>query len=106
MPDDPNTADTLGWVLYRRGVPSAAIGYLKEAAAGTRPGDANLGLIRYHLALAYNASGDKTNCKETAQQALADHQAYTTAQKAAGAAGVSDPEWMADARTMVEHCSQ
>ena len=106
MPDDPNTADTLGWVLYRRGVPSAAIGYLKEAAAGTRPGDANLGLIRYHLALAYNASGDKTNCKETAQQALADHQAYSTAQKAAGAAGVSDPEWMADARTMVERCSQ
>jgi tetratricopeptide (TPR) repeat protein len=40
MPDDPNTADTLGWVLYQRGVPSAAIGYLKEAVAarGSRAG--------------------------------------------------------------------
>jgi tetratricopeptide (TPR) repeat protein len=63
LPDDPNTADTLGWVLYQRGVPSAAIGYLKEAAAGTRQGDVNLGLIRYHLALAYEKSGDKTNAR-------------------------------------------
>ena len=106
MPDDPNTADTLGWVLYRRGVPSAAIGYLKEAAAGTRPGDANLGLIRYHLSLAYDASGDKASCKSTAEQALEDHQAFTTAQKQAGAAAVADPAWMADARSVLQRCSQ
>jgi tetratricopeptide (TPR) repeat protein len=106
MPDDPNTADTLGWVLYRRGVPSAAIGYLKEAAAGTRPGDSNLGLIRYHLALAYEASGDKENARESAEQALSDHQAYATAQKSAGAAAVSDPPWMADARSVLERTSQ
>jgi tetratricopeptide (TPR) repeat protein len=105
MPDDPNTADTLGWVLYRRGVPSAAIGYLKEAAAGTRPGDSNLGLIRYHLALAYEASGDKTNAKEAAEQALADHQNFTTSQKAAGAAAVPDPPWMADARGLIQRTS-
>jgi tetratricopeptide (TPR) repeat protein len=105
MPDDPNTADTLGWVLYRRGVPSAAIGYLKEAASGTRPGEANLGLIRYHLALAYEASGDKAGAKEAAQQALADHQAYAASQKAAGAAAVADPPWMADARGILQRTS-
>ena len=31
MPDDGSAADTLGWVLLKRGVPSAAIGYLQEA---------------------------------------------------------------------------
>lgn len=105
MPDDPNTADTLGWVLFRRGVPSAAIGYLKEAAAGTRQGDANLGLIRYHLAQAYEASGDKANAKRAAEQALSDHQAYVSAQKSAGATAVADPPWMADARGMLERVS-
>ena len=105
MPDDPNTADTLGWVLYRRGVPSAAIGYLKEAAAGTRAGDSNLGLIRYHLALAYEASGDKANAKEAAEQAIADHQSYTNSQKAAGAAAVPDPPWIPDARSLIQRTS-
>ena len=101
MPDDPNTADTLGWVLYRRGVPSAAIGYLKEAVAATRAGDPNLGLIRHHLALAYEASGDKKQAKEVVEQAIADHQAFASAQKAAGATGVSDPPWMSEARAML-----
>jgi tetratricopeptide (TPR) repeat protein len=101
MPDDPNTADTLGWVLYRRGVPSAAIGYLKEAVAGTRAGDPNLGLIRHHLALAYEASGDKAQAREAAEQALADHNAYASAQKAAGATAVSEPAWMAESRAML-----
>jgi tetratricopeptide (TPR) repeat protein len=102
LPDDPNTADTLGWVLYQRGVPSAAIGYLKEAAAGTRQGDVNLGLIRYHLALAYEKSGDKTNARDAARQAIADHGAYAEAQKTAGATAVADPTWMTDARALVE----
>ena len=39
MPDSPNTADTLGWVLYKRGVASAAVGYLREAEAGMNPDD-------------------------------------------------------------------
>jgi tetratricopeptide (TPR) repeat protein len=102
MPDDPNAADTLGWVLYQRGVPSAAIGYLKEAVAGMRPGDPNLGLIRHHLAMAYEAAGDKDNAKKTIEQALLDHQAHADAQKAAGASGVADPPWMADARALLQ----
>jgi tetratricopeptide (TPR) repeat protein len=102
MPDDPNAADTLGWVLYRRGVPSAAVGYLKEAVAGIRPGDPNLGLIRHHLALAYEATGDKESARRAVEQALLDHQAHAAAQKAAGASGVADPPWMAEARAMLQ----
>jgi tetratricopeptide (TPR) repeat protein len=100
MPDNPNTADTLGWVLYRRGVPSAAIGYLKEAVAGIEAGDANRGLVRHHLAQAYEASGDKENAKSTAQAALADHAAYSEARQAAGAQ-VQEPGWFGEAQAMV-----
>jgi tetratricopeptide (TPR) repeat protein len=102
MPDNPNTADTLGWVLYRRGVPSAAIGYLKEAVAGLPPGDANLGLIRHHLAQAYEASGDKDLARQTLDLALADHDAYVKAKRAEGAKEVSEPTWYAEARQMRE----
>ena len=102
MPDNPNTADTLGWVLYRRGVPSAAIGYLKEAVAGMPPGDANLGLVRHHLAQAYEASGDKDLARETLDRALADHDAFVAARRAEGKAQVSDPIWYAEARQMRE----
>ncbi len=101
MPDNPNTADTLGWVLYRRGVPSAAIGYLKEAVAGIEAGDANKGLVRHHLAQAYEASGDKAKARETAEMALADHAAYAEARQAAGGR-VQDPTWLAEARALVE----
>ena len=87
MPDDPNTADTLGWVLFRRGVPAAAIGYLKEAEAGVKAEDATLGIIRHHLALAYEASGDKENAKTTLDRAIAAHQAFVEAQKARGRSG-------------------
>src|SRR5262245_48733548 len=102
MPDDPNTADTLGWVLFRRGVPSAAIGYLKEAEAGMKPEDATLGIIRHHLALAYEASGDKENARTTLDRAIAAHEAFKEAQKARGVPVGADPAWLEDARKMRE----
>jgi tetratricopeptide (TPR) repeat protein len=102
MPDDPNTADTLGWVLFRRGVPSAAIGYLKEAEAGVKAEDATLGIIRHHLAQAYEASGDKVNARTTLDRAIAAHQSFVEAQKARGVPVGADPSWFADARKMRE----
>jgi tetratricopeptide (TPR) repeat protein len=102
MPDDPNTADTLGWVLFRRGVPSAAIGYLKEAEAGVKPEDATLGVIRHHLALAYEASGDKENARTTLDRAISAHEAFVEAQKARGVPVGADPSWYQDARKMRE----
>ncbi|MGH0033261.1 MAG: tetratricopeptide repeat protein [Myxococcota bacterium] len=102
MPDNANAADTLGWVLYRRGVPSAAVGYLKEAVAGTKEGDANLGLVRFHLAQAYEASGDAQMAKETVTLALADQDAFVEAQQAQGATATAEPGWVADARAMQE----
>ena len=34
LPDSPNTADTLGWVLLKKGIPAAAIGYLRGSGGG------------------------------------------------------------------------
>ncbi len=102
LPDDPNTADTLGWVLYRRGVPSAAIGYLKEAEAGMPAEDANLGLVRHHLALAYDASGDKDNARTTLDRAIAAHEDFVEAQKARGVPVGEDPSWYREARSLRE----
>ena len=31
VPDDPHISDTLGWIYYKKNVPSRAIVYLKEA---------------------------------------------------------------------------
>jgi tetratricopeptide (TPR) repeat protein len=52
-PSDPAFADTLGWILYRKGLYHAAIPYLERAAAG----DDDV-VPKYHLALAYGKNGN------------------------------------------------
>ncbi len=52
-PADPAFADTLGWILYRKGLYHAAIPYLERAAAG----DDDV-VPKYHLALAYGKNGN------------------------------------------------
>ena len=102
MPDNPNAADTLGWVLYRRGVPSASIGYLEEALAGTDAGDPSRALVRHHLAKAYEASGDTEKARQALEQALADHASYVQARRAEGVTEVREPLWVMEARAMKE----
>ncbi|MDG2050927.1 MAG: tetratricopeptide repeat protein [Myxococcota bacterium] len=70
MPDSPNAADTLGWVLYKRGVPSAALGYLREAAQVANADDPALDEIQMHLALAYEANDNPKMAIETYQTLL------------------------------------
>ncbi len=48
-PDNPDIADTLGWIIYKRGNYERALELIKEAAAA-RPGS---GEILYHLGLAH-----------------------------------------------------
>ena len=70
MPDSPNAADTLGWVLYKRGVPSAALGYLREAAQAANADDPALDEIQMHLALAYEANDNPKMAIEIYQTLL------------------------------------
>jgi tetratricopeptide (TPR) repeat protein len=104
LPDNASVADTLGWVLYKRDIPSAAISYLKEAEAGTDPNDASIGIVRYHLALAYDKNGDSDQARDALDRALAG---LDKQQKAARAKGLNPPEppWAKDVRAMRERLS-
>jgi Flp pilus assembly protein TadD len=66
LPEDPSVADTLGWVLYKRGLYAAAIEHLKFGADKLP----NNGEIRYHLGMAYLRNGDKDKARAELTAAL------------------------------------
>ena len=100
MPRSGNAADTLGWVLYKNNRPSAAVGYLKEAVATIDPNSPNLGVVRHHLAQAYEASDQKQRAIETLEVALADLERRLAAAREAGGKP-AEPGWSADLRKML-----
>jgi tetratricopeptide (TPR) repeat protein len=100
LPDSPSVADTLGWVLYKRGVPVAAVGYLKEAESRTDANDASLGVVRYHVALAYEAAGEPDKALAAVDRSLAAVQAQTEAASKRGGNPAPEPAWVKDARVM------
>ena len=102
LPDNVNAADTLGWVLYKRGVPSAAISYLKEAEAGADPGSPSLGVVRHHLAQAYKANGRPTEARTTWEKALAELDAQRDEARSEGARVEAEPSWATEARSQLE----
>lgn len=53
-PDNKGVDDTIGWIMYRKGLYSSAVKYLESAAQGQ-----NDPVIRYHLGMAYLKIGDK-----------------------------------------------
>jgi tetratricopeptide (TPR) repeat protein len=64
-PDDPGVEDTLGWVLYRKGVYDVALRHLKAAASGGSTAQSE-----YHLAAAYFKTGDRKGCERALDTAL------------------------------------
>ena len=97
LPDNPNAADTLGWVLYKKELPSAAIGYLKEAVNGFDAGDPHLALVRHHLALAYEAAGEPEHARQTLERAIRDLDAIYRDEDGKQR---SEPAWAAEIRAM------
>ena len=61
-PANPDVSETLGWVLYRKGLYASAVPYLQTAARGSNP------VANYHLAMAYAQLGDR----QKAQSAFAE----------------------------------
>jgi Flp pilus assembly protein TadD len=59
-PDDPRISDTLGWILYKRGVYQQALGLLRDSAAKL-PDNPQ---VQYHLGMAYVQVGDKDNARK------------------------------------------
>jgi tetratricopeptide (TPR) repeat protein len=100
LPDSANVADTLGWVLYRRGIPSAAISYLKEAESHSEGNAGMSGPIRYHLAQAYEADGEKEQSKQALERAISGLDAQAEQQRSLGGEAKAEPAWAVEARAM------
>ncbi len=101
LPDDANSADTLGWVLLKRGVPSAAIGYLEEAAERF-PADAAevQGIVRNHLAEAYEKNSEASKAVSESKKSV-DY--YDRLAKVAKERGIQfpEPDWAQEARERI-----
>ena len=68
VPERPAYCDTLGWILYRKGVYNAAIPYLERASANNTDRD-NV-VWKYHLAMAYSKAGNTARGRSTLEAAL------------------------------------
>jgi len=103
LPDSPNVADTMGWVLYKRGGRGveAAVGYLREAEQGMNPDSDGLGFVRLHLALAYEGTGSQDKAIESLDRAL---EALEKRRARALSAGepTPNPPWEKDVRAARE----
>jgi tetratricopeptide (TPR) repeat protein len=100
LPDNANAADTLGWVLFKKNIPSAAIGYLKEAEGGFPREDPALGIVRQHLALAYEANGEIDEARGVIDRALRELAEQVTAFEARTGKEATEPPWAAELRTL------
>ena len=65
-PDNPDIADTLGWILYKSGNYERAAGLIKEAAVA-RPDIAD---ILYHLGFALYRQQEIQECAEAFNKAI------------------------------------
>jgi len=70
MPNDPSVSDTLGWIMYKKGIPAAAIGLFKEAIERYPEGHPLRGTVRYHLAKAYERNGERDRAVSELRRAL------------------------------------
>ncbi|MFI5314396.1 MAG: tetratricopeptide repeat protein [Myxococcota bacterium] len=70
MPNEPSVADTLGWIMYKKGIPAAAIALFKEAIDGYPEGHPLRGTVRYHLAKAYDRNGERDRAVAELKRAL------------------------------------
>jgi tetratricopeptide (TPR) repeat protein len=65
-PDNPQYADTLGWILYRKGLYPSAIRQLQRATASAKQDP----VLKYHLAMAYAKAGDTKRSRATYDEAV------------------------------------
>jgi uncharacterized protein HemY len=65
VPDDPAVEDTIGWIFYKKGLYSIAVGHLENAVAKQRTARRS-----YHLAMAYSQSGRRREAEKTLEAAL------------------------------------
>ncbi|HTO06353.1 MAG TPA: tetratricopeptide repeat protein [Myxococcota bacterium] len=70
LPNNPSVADTLGWIMYKKGIPAAAIALFREAIDKYPEGHPLRGTVRYHLAKAYDRNGERDRAVSELKRAL------------------------------------
>lgn len=78
-PHNPNVADTLGWVVYKRGLFAKSIELLKESSekfSNKNPA------VLYHLGMAYYRGGHRDQARATLSKALSLDRNFTGAAEA------------------------
>jgi tetratricopeptide (TPR) repeat protein len=65
-PDDPSIDDTIGWIYYKKDLPSLAVKSLEDSLR-RRPDDAE---VLLHLGLTYAKLGDKSKSRSALERAL------------------------------------
>jgi Tfp pilus assembly protein PilF len=65
-PEDPNIADTLGWILYKKGVYPRALDLLKESVAKLEDNAE----VHFHLGMVQYKLSDKLAARESLNRAL------------------------------------
>jgi len=102
LPDDGNASDTLGWVMLKRGVPSAAIGYLEEALARFPAGALEVqGIVRNHLAEAYERNDEADKAIAESRKSVDFGAKLVAAAKQKGVS-LGEPTWSAEARKRLD----
>ncbi len=70
LPNEPSVADTLGWIMYKKGIAAAAIALFKESLEGYPEGHPLRGTVRFHLAKAYDRNGERDRAVAELKRAL------------------------------------
>ena len=103
LPDDGNAADTLGWVLLKRGLPSAAIGYLEEATERFPESAYEIqGLVHNHLAQAYEANQDTAKALAASRTTIEYFDRLVKAASERGLEPANTPSWVDESKSRIK----
>jgi Tfp pilus assembly protein PilF len=83
-PDSTTVADTMGWVMYRKGLYDSAVRYFEKAASKEGP------VTQYHLAMAYFKAGNRNRGNQVLEAALRQNPNLPEAQIAKKAQAEAD----------------
>jgi len=89
MPNQPEVADTLGWIYYRQGAHQLAIRHFEQAAR-QQPASP---VYRFHLGLARLKAGDTAGARDALKQAVEANRPFEGLNEARRTlAGLDDPQ--------------
>jgi tetratricopeptide (TPR) repeat protein len=78
LPDSPNVNDTLGWIYYRKNIPSVAVRHLEVSVEKKSDDPAS----HYHLGMAYAQLGEIDKARKSLERALSLNAAFDGAPEA------------------------